>query len=165
MTLDDLDDLRPERNPGYLAKRIPDPLDSEIASLVDTAREAGGWADLRARVGQEHESLFRLFAERMASEAVRLGNVEPLEQALIALAAGGLERDSREAMLIVPLVYRSAELLGEDPARLFEEVAALLGGPTADTLRGFLQRPDRSIGAMGYIESNDEDGFRYRRTW
>lgn len=164
MKIDELDRLVAERNPGYLARGIPDPLDPEIEALVAPAL-AGGWSELRSRILPEHHAVLRVFAERMAALAVRRGRLELLETALAALALGGLDTGSREALAIVPLVYRSAEILRHDPAALFESVAGRVGETAAEALRAFSHRANRSISQMGYEESTDEDGFRYRRTW
>lgn len=167
MTLeDDLDRLEADRNPGYLPRPIPQPLDEEIRGLLAPVLD-GGWSDLRARVAPEHHSVLRVFAERMASLAVRRRDPGLLKLGLVALALAGLDSGSREALAIVPLVYRSAERLDVDPDGLFEEVARHVGDAAAAQLRAFPQRGPhaRSIGAMGYEEARDEDGFRYLRTW
>lgn len=167
MTLEDLDRLEADRHLGYLPRPIPQPLDDEIRRLLAPVLDAGGWADLRARVTPDHHSVLRVFAERMASWAVRQRDSRPLKIALAALALGGLDDGSREALAVVPLVYRSAERLDVEPEELFEDVARHVGDEAASTLRAFPRRSprDRSIAAMGYEESRDEDGFRYRRTW
>lgn len=164
MTIEELDRLRAGRNPGYLGRPIPDPLDEEIRELVAPVL-AGGWEALCPHVEADHHGAFRLYAERMAAFAVRQGQPELLEAALAALAVGGLDAGSRDALAVVPLVYRSAEILGADPGALFEKVAGEVGEKAAATLRAFPRRENRSISAMGYEEVTDEEGFRYRRTW
>ena len=165
--LEELDWLEADRNAGYLPRPIPDPLDEEIRELVDPVLDSGSWSALRARITPAHHAVLRVFAERMASLAVRRRDPELLEIALVALALGGLDSGSREALAIVPLVYRSAERLEVDPQELFEDVARYVGDEAAAQLRAFPQRSprNRSIGAMGYEEARDEGGFRYRRTW
>jgi hypothetical protein len=164
MTLD-LEVLELEHNRGYGPRPIPVDRDSEIDEVVRRGLTAAGYAQLRAAVAPGHHAVLRAWAERMASFAVRQASAEPLAPALVALALGGLDDGSREALAVLPLVYRSAELVGEDPAGLFQRAAAAVGETAAAELRRFLTRGDRSIRSMGYVEDTDEDGFRYRRTW
>jgi hypothetical protein len=73
----------------------------------------------------------------------------------------------REGLLVLPLPWRSAELLQHDPVDVFARAASLLPEPARGALQKFTQRApeDRSLAAMGYEEAVDPDGFRYRRTW
>lgn len=162
---DDLDVLELDRNHGYGPRPIPSDRDSEIETVVRRGLSPEGYGELRSGVRPEHQAVLRAYAERMASLAVRRQSAEPLGAALVALALGGLDDGSREALLILPLIYRSAELLGEDPAALFRQAAVRVGETAAGELGRFLGRDDRSIRSMGYVEGADEDGFRYRRTW
>lgn len=86
---------------------------------------------------------------------------------LVALVLGGLDRGNEEAILVLPLHYKSAEKLGVDPADVFESAARLVGDPGATQLRAFVKRPeaDRNLSSMGYREVADEGGLLYERTW
>jgi len=68
---------------------------------------------------------------------------------------------------IVALHYDAAKRIGAGPDNIFESAARLLPEKPASALRSFLRRSahDKSLEAMGYIVGNDDDGFRYQRTW
>ena len=69
--------------------------------------------------------------------------------------------------MLLPLHYDAAKKIGEDPDLIFAEAAKILPPNVGPSLVKFLKRApaDRSREAMGYEESVDADGFRYRRTW
>lgn len=68
---------------------------------------------------------------------------------------------------MLPLLWRSAEILGLNPEEQFRAAVEAVGGIGREQLLAFTRRSsrDRSIKAMGYFESADEGGFRYKRTW
>jgi hypothetical protein len=162
--------LELDANHGYGLEPIPVERDSQIARLLDDYASApqAESHDFRERLGVRHAPVLRAFAERMASLAVRECSLRPLRVALLALALGGAADDVREAILILPLVYRSAELIGADAAALFAEAAAMCDEAfAAQEIEAFPRRnrQDRSLAEFGYVESADPDGFRYQRTW
>jgi hypothetical protein len=106
-----------------------------------------------------------VFAERAAALAVRRQDSLDLRAGLLAaVAAHATTDDPREVIPAFALLYRAAELTGQDPAAEFGTAARLTGSPVP---LAFLDRDprDRTIQAMGYEESEDEQGFRFRRTW
>jgi hypothetical protein len=162
--------LEIDANHGYGPKRIPVERDSQIAKLLDDYVSApqGERDDFRRGLNWRHAPVLGAFAERMASVAVREHSVQPLRQALLALALVGDRDDVREGIMILPLVYRSAELIGAEPAPLFAEAARMCDGAMmAKQIETFPARwpMDRQLSAFGYVESVDVDGFRYVLTW
>lgn len=168
LTSGDLDILDPKSNSGYLVRPLPAPRDAEITALLDAARDNGQLVELAELVRPRQDAVLRAFAERMASLAVRTGDPVPLRGGLLsaAIAMAAPDADGREVLLILPLLWHGARRLELDPAAEFAATAELV--PAAATgLRQFTAREpaDQRIEAMGYVESADDDGFRYARTW
>jgi hypothetical protein len=158
----DLSVLDPEENTGYLNWVLPSARDAEITRAVEWLRQSG-----RPRPTPAQRRVLLAFAERMASLARRESSPDRVRAGLTAAALtaedGGEE--TRDALLVLPLLWRSAEVLGLDADAEFRGVAADVGrGELVD----FAERPpaDRAIDTMGYVEVDDEDlGFSYERTW
>jgi len=164
------DILETNLNRAYGREPIPVERDFEINELLDALEAASPEerADFCGRLGATHAPVLRAYAERMASFAVRERSVEPLRRALSALALGGFADDEREAIMILPLVYRSAELIDADPASLFAGVADPCDcAAVREEIEAFPGRSpeDRLLAAFGYVEGTDVDGFLYVRTW
>ncbi len=100
----------------------------------------------------------------MASLAVRRRDARLLVRAVIAVVIGGLDQNALEALMVMPLIEKSAGLLHVDLAGLFEQAAAVVGHPGSVNLMVWLTRApeDRTLASMGFVESSDEGGFRYR---
>ena len=153
---------------GYGPRRIPDAADA----LVDRLSEA-----FLGAVAEDHELLqlggkmmplvLNAHGERYASLAVREQSSARLEESLRSLALSMLIGEARDTTLILVLPWRTAELLGVDPGLVFEKAAAALPDPARRGLLSFSQRSqeDRPLECMGYREAEDDDGFRYERTW
>src|SRR5919197_3091914 len=109
---------------GYYRSRIPCPDDERIARVVRAFSEAspGRQAVFREAFDGMRAGLLLVFSERVAALAVRLESGEPLVQGLIA-ASLAQEGDPREALAVPALHRRSAEILGLDTVRLFDEAA------------------------------------------
>lgn len=168
LTSRDLDPLDVRSNAGYLDRPLPSPRDDEITALLDRARHDGQLVRLveLARPGQD--AVLGAFAERMASLAVRTGDPAMVRHGLLsaAIAIVAPDVDVREVLLILPLLWHSAARLELDPATEFQATAEEFP-PAATQLRQFVARKpqDRRIEVMGYVESADDGGFRYARTW
>jgi hypothetical protein len=162
--------LETRANHGYGPKPIPVERDFQINEFLDAIMAATPpeRARLTTSLDASHAPVLRAFAERMASFAVRQGSAEPLRRGLLALALGGAADDEREMIMVLPLIYRSAELIDADPDSLFAEASNTVGRNTAsEAIQDFPARTfeDRSLAAFGFIEGHDVDGFRYLRTW
>jgi hypothetical protein len=93
--------------------------------------------------------------------AVRMESGEPVVQGLVA-ASLGQEGDPREALGVPALHRRSAEILGLDTVRLFDEAAGRTDLSGAHWLRDVRDAED-SPEDNGYEEADDGEGFRYER--
>jgi hypothetical protein len=148
---------------GYYRSRIPCPADSEIARAVRAFSDATPreQAAFRTGIDQARADLLHVWSERLAALAVRLDSGQPLVLGLVglSLAQGS---DEREALLVAPLHRRSAEKLGLDPVRVFDEAAGrtdLAGARWLADLRDSDEQPEDA----GYVEDDDGEGFRYER--
>src|SRR3954453_10853223 len=108
----------------YYRARIPCREDEQVARVVRAFSEAspGRQAVFREAIDGMRAGLLLVFSERVAALAVRLESSEPLVQGLIA-ASLAQEGDPREALAVPALHRRSAELLGLDGGRVFDEGA------------------------------------------
>jgi hypothetical protein len=148
---------------GYYRSRIPCPDDEQVARVVRAFAEAspGRQAVFREAIDGTRAGLLLVFSERLAALAVRLGSSRPIVQGLIA-ASLAQEGDPREALLVPPLHRRSAEILGLDPGRIFDEAAGrtdLSGARWLADVRDVDEGPED----VGYVEDDDGEGFRYER--
>src|SRR6266536_2690886 len=84
------------------------------------------------------------------------------EQVARVAASLAQEGDPREALAVPALHRRSAELLGVDGGRLFDEAAGRTDLSGARWLRD-VRDADESPEDVGYEEADDGEGFRYER--
>jgi hypothetical protein len=156
--------LDPSLNEGYLDERLPSGRDKEITRLIAAASDGGRLRELAGQLSETHVPVLLVFAERMASLAVRLGDAEVMRQGLMAVCLSFGVADRRDALLVLPLLWRTAERLRLDPAAELMAVHQAVG--CEELARFTARRPeDRTIASMGYVETRDDDGFRYERTW
>jgi len=161
--------VREQDSIGYGGRALPCELDSSISALLNAFIAATPLE--RQRLGlQVDDTLSRLlivFAERMASLAVRLVSRANLFLGLVALAAEGWKADPRDDLTVLSLLHDAAVRIGSDPRENFQEVVPYTTKAIADALERFLTRSaqDKSIEAMGYRAGVRIDGFRYERTW
>lgn len=158
--------LDPSLNAGYLDNPLPTGRDADIIQLLKTTVSDRSLEELAGDLSHRNVPVLVVFAERMASLAVRAHQVAALRAGLMAVSLCFSIGAGREAQMVLPLLWRSAELLGVDPMAEFSK-ARRPGEAGGEILRQFSRRQpeDRAIKAMGYVEASDEDGFRYRRTW
>jgi hypothetical protein len=165
-----LEAVRREDPNGYGKRDIPCKLDDLMAALLDEL-VASDPLERRRVIKDADEMLARVafvFAERMASLAVRRGSAVDAFRGILALAAfQGSTNDPRDALLILPLLYDAELRLGRDPRADFERTRAYVDARAVEWLERFSTRSerDRSIEAMGYRVGADAGGFRYERTW
>lgn len=148
---------------------IPSIFDQEISDLINAFLKGTMEEQEFARnaFSDEYSFTFLFFSERMACLSVREKLEKYLFEGLIAHAIEGGKFDPRENMLVLSLLYHSAVKIGADPVSLFKRASKFATGKIKEIIAGFPHRKleNRSIEAMGYIESSDKDGFRYTRTW
>jgi hypothetical protein len=152
------------RDEGYYASRIPTALDSRVGRAVKAFTVASPSSQLAFRDAIDHDraDLLCAWSERVAALAVRLDSARPLVLGLVALTLADEAADG-EALLVAPLHRRSADKLGVDAFRLFDEAAGLTDLPGARWLEDARDADDQ-VEDSGYVEDEDADGFRYVRT-
>jgi hypothetical protein len=156
---------------GYHHAPIPSPLDSEADDVIGmisnlSARQLAG---IRQMLLFGQAGVLNSYSERMASQAVRTGDPQFLQRALVAVALAGSSKefDMRDAHFPLAVIYRSAEKLRLDAQELFDAGAEFADGLFRKIMQEFPRRPpeSRNLRAFDFVESQDEYGFRYRRTW
>jgi hypothetical protein len=160
-----LDILESRLNVGYLAQPIPAPRDREIFDLLSRAIADRRIARFRGSIRKSHVDVLNAFSERMVSRAVRKNDLDALALGLIPVLLAWHETDYRESLPILALYCDAVRMLGLNSASLVDSVRAILGDVLIEPLVKFLARSEvnRSLEAMGYSRSSDNDGFRYIR--
>jgi hypothetical protein len=163
-TSDALATLDLPRGERYYDQRIPCADDSRIGRALKAFSAAPPvWqAAFREAIDLDRADLLCAWSERMAALAVRLDSPRPLVLGLVALSLADETADG-EALLVAPLHRRSAEKLGADPIRLFDEATGETDLAGARWLRDARDSDDQ-LEDTGYVEDEDGDGFRYLRT-
>ena len=163
-TSDALASLDLPRGERYYGQRIPCGEDERIGRALKAFSAAPPvWqATFREAIDLGRSDLLCAWSERMAALAVRLESPRPLVLGLVALSLAD-EGGDGEALLVAPLHRRSAERLGADSSRLFDEAAGLTDLAGARWLRDARDSGDE-LEDTGYVEDQDADGFRYLRT-
>jgi hypothetical protein len=152
----------PHREP-YYDRPIPCADDSRIGRAVKGYSGAPPvWqAAFREAIDLDRADVLCAWSERIAALSVRLDSPRPLVLGLVALSLAD-EIEDGEALLVAPLHRRSAEKLGADPLRIFDEAAGLTDLAGARWLRDARDSGDELEDA-GYVEDADGGGFRYLR--
>lgn len=165
----DLSALAPERNIGYGNWPLPSERDTEFAKLVEQLAGPPGTSQALSQLSIDQGRVLNAFAERMASLAVRQHSELDLRHGLLAwaIAVSRSSIDVRDALLVLPLLWRSAQIIGLNPKREFIAIGQVVGGSGGKQLMEFPNRSeqDQRIEVMGYVEGTDGEGFRYKRTW
>ena len=145
---------------------LPIPLDRDlgIIELLGRAVRLGALEQVATLVHPDAEAqTLRVFAVRMAALAVRREDPELLRMGLLAIGIASVRSiDIRDELLVLAPLWRTAQLVTEDPTLPFEAAATELP-PAAEFFRDWIARPAdaQSLECMGYYESTDADGFRY----
>lgn len=159
--------LKQALDTAYYKQPIPSLIDDKINGII--ASFVGYDNDqlmlIIKEVSGDNARIFGLFAERMASLAVRENDITRVRQGLLGLLIYSQTVDHRDVLLVLSLLYDATIKTSNDPKDIFEEVGSIFG--KADFLKNFLSRSeaDKSIDAMGYEESKNGEGFIYKRTW
>jgi hypothetical protein len=165
----DVDCLNVSNNRGYGPLPIPTLRDEQISSMLRK------WALLdefsrrstSGRIDDDTRPTLLAYSERAASRAIRERECEQIFLGLLALGVDGWLGDWRENTLLLCLHFDAAKRIGVEPKIIFGDAAKLLSASVGESLRRFIRREpkDQTFESMGYEESADSDGFRYRRTW
>jgi hypothetical protein len=168
MKLFDPSDADQIRFDGYGLSTLPNGRDDEVTAFVEQLRVDGptAVAAVRRRITDAARDVLQAYAERMASLAVRRGDRAVLLNGVIANVVGGLDENLRESLMVMALIDDSAARLGVDLAKLFEEASKTVDHPGMINLVIWLTRDeaDRSLASMGFVASEDPDGFLYKFT-
>jgi hypothetical protein len=159
--------LKPAMNVGYGRTELLSPRDEQIGELLLSTADSLPFEEMMLLMPRGADGVLAAFAERAASIAVRHQDARELRAGLLASAlALALTDEPREVLPRLALLYRAAEMIGNDPRHEFSSANDLTGGK-APGLVDFLERSprDRSIQAMAYEEGDDKQGFRFLRTW
>ena len=154
---------------GYADRPIPDASDGPVEALLSAysaaTDEVGGVPELT--VSQDLARVLVVFAERMATIALRTRDDEPLRRGLLALGLAVGRDEEREILVVLPLLRHSAERHGVELEGIYQEARGHLPPDARSFLDGLIghdgQRP--GISEMGYEVRNDPEGPRYVRTW
>lgn len=162
--------FKPENSQEYSRlSPIPSAYDLKISDLVKAYVNASFEERefIQSVFLNRYSSTFFFFSERMACLAVRIKSEQCLFEGLIAHAIEGGKIDWRDNILVISLLYHSAMKIGADPVTLFNMAAEFAEGEIKEIIKNFPNRApeDRTIEAMGYVESENEQGFCYKRTW
>jgi hypothetical protein len=159
----------PEFN-GYKRQPIPNPLDERVGALVGAYEQAT--PDERQAMLKEMDEntsvgdALNVYAQRMATFAVREGSADPIRSALIAIGLASPGVDYRYNVIATSLLFKSAEILGIAWEQLVEEVADLIPPSPLERFRDFptWKVKNRRVEAMGYTPEGSGKDFQYRRT-
>jgi hypothetical protein len=154
---------------GYGPALIPDPRDDEVGRYVDGV-VAGGPSAVTAALATATEQARRVllaFAERSASIAVRRNDKQALVRGVVATVLGGLDENSREALMVMAPLEDAARRLGLHFPDVCGEVAEVVGHPgTVNLMLWCSRKPeDRTLASMAYVTRDAPDGFRYHLDW
>ena len=130
----------------------------ELAAAAEDEKAA-----LRARMTFYWTRVFFQWSRDIVELGVNMSSPSllPLGLAVASLSQG---QDSRDAASLVPLYRRAASILELADERLFEEAASitdLFGAEWLESLRAAAWQPKD----MAYVEVQDEEGFRFERSW
>lgn len=154
-------------NSEYYKQPLPSEIDEKISKIITDliTLGQGQLVSILDEVSIDNTRVLGLYAERMASLAVRENSVEPIKNGLVALLIYARTEDPRDVLLVLSLLHDAAIKTAGKSRKVFEAVGSMFGG--SELVRGFLNRSDedKSIDAMGYEESKNNDGFLYVRTW
>ncbi|MEU9101204.1 hypothetical protein [Streptomyces sp. NPDC048361] len=160
--------LDPRNGKGYGKQEIPSEKDTDLQDFVRKIRNAKDFSDSLSEQPAGSWRILNAFAERMASLAVRRQDAREVRDGLIAIqVALSLTDDPRDALPVLSLLVHACRLIGADAVTETMAATDITGSEAGEVLRQFLDRSpeDQSIQAMGYEESSDAAGFRFKRNW
>ena len=159
--------LRPRRREPYIEAPIPSPRDRVIARLIDSLSDEVAVDSAATELPPGHATVLGAYAQRMAALAVRERSPAFLWSGLRAVAlATAHQEDRRDLIIVLALLWRSAEHLQLEPAAEFT-AAARSFGRYGEEIAGFARREpqDRTLEAMRYAEVGEGQEFRYEHRW
>jgi hypothetical protein len=153
----------------YLGEPIPAPTDSIMDHVLRVYLDSSATKrlKLRQRLDFRCASVLLVYAQRLASRAVRSESVDSIFDGLVAAGLTVGAEDPREILQVLAPLYHSAKQLQIDPRALFERAGDRVGPDARKFFDAFLDRPDLDniLSEMEFVESRTEDGFTYLRSW
>jgi hypothetical protein len=145
----------------YTAKPLPSTTDNRVRAFVASEFAAGK----RTELTREAEWSLIIFANRMASLAVREHSEIHIKDGLSALSLVGRHVDLRDAIIFLSVFYDAALRIGADADAIFRSFAGT-EGPMIRYITAFPDRKtaDKAIAAMGF-SAIEEPEFTYRKNW
>ena len=152
---------------GYGPSALPNEIDEEVERLVNLSLAAPDADGVLADLTQTHGMVLLAFAERMSSLAIRERRLDVVSKGMEALRIASGVVYEKELLPILALLHNSAMKLGADWSRMIPVTPGFEETRFNVFCESFLSRSaaDSSIEAMGFIEGEDDGGFRYLRTW
>lgn len=157
--------LKSIRHKGY-GKQLPGEPDNKFIQLADLYLSAEN--EIRNAIRNELPDYCRMivlgFGDRMVVLADRLSDRDYLLRALVAHAIEDFRYDERENIIRLVVVNHVCEKLGEDPLKLFEEIANLCSDRGASAIRAFSNRSPalKTLDAMEIVEKKTTEGVSYQ---
>lgn len=151
---------------GYEMEPLPSPTDKAVADAVRSilALDTEERSRLSGALSDADYAILALFAERMATEAVRAKSSEAIRLGLAAMALIANPPDIRDYLVLLPLLNRSAVLVGAEPRALFAEAAHIASTDLGKAMQSYSEQPEvPTIQQMGYFEDGAGETFRYVR--
>jgi len=133
-----------------------------VFSVADSVTRA----DIVSHVGDGFAFAFLWFAKIMAEKAVQQSAPGAIWDGLMALLIENFERDYRDTLRRLVLLYHSATKLGLSAQELFTKASNLaVGSLAAKLVHDFPLRAagGRSLGVFRYEETGSGASFAYRR--
>ncbi|GAB3812098.1 hypothetical protein [Micromonospora zhanjiangensis] len=140
----------------YLRRPMPSDRDERITALVEALSDGAAVEAATRSLTAVGETVLGPYVQRAAGLAVSQGTPRYLRAGLRAAALMATQDDPRDVVIVLALLWRSAELLQLSPDQEFATVARALGR-YGEPLAAFAARPPaaRSLQAMGYALGHD----------
>ncbi|GIJ25059.1 hypothetical protein Vqi01_02210 [Micromonospora qiuiae] len=160
------DVLRFRPREEYLRMPMPSERDERITGLVEALRDRLAVEAAARSLAAMEETVLSPYVQRAAALAVRLDAPRYLRAGIRAAVLMAANEDARDVVIVLALLWRSAELLKLEPGAEFNAVASVFGR-YGEPLIAFAARPadGRTLSAMGYVEVGEGSQFRYECRW
>ena len=152
--------------PEYRVSKLPCYVDEQALKLCNLFLQGTSKQrqELVTRFNEGGYIVLLVFAERMSILSVREKSYDKLLAGLVALVMVDSRIDRRDMLMVLSLVYHSADKLGVEQKQLFHNVVQYSDdGVTKDLILRFPERDpkDKRIEAMGYREIDGPNGLIY----
>lgn len=151
--------------PHYLREELPSSIDTQVSQAVRRITQLGkeSRAEVANALSRAQQDALSIFAERMATHAVRSSSPEAIRDGLAALALIGNTSDVRDYLVQLPLFMHSGDLIGVDARILMHDASQIAPTELAQVMERYASGAIPSIEQMGYAEEGSGSTFRYVR--